>query len=202
MTLCNSRLPEQKAFTLIEVMVALTLFSLVMVATLSSFRTLSSTQLSVDAVTTRNDELRAVSSFLRDAFESAVLGAGRSRTSAGGAPEQRTVFEAGGDFLVWKTAMRFGESAGGAYVVRVARENNELVLRWQQMDRLGALQPWDAAESRTLVGNLQEFAVAGKIEYGGPWVDGELLSQAPQWVRLRLRASDRFWPDLIMQVAG
>jgi general secretion pathway protein J len=192
---------RHRGFTLIEVVVALTLFSLIMVATVTAFRTLASTQIAADRVTTRNDEMRAVSTFLRDAFESAVLGSNRSRTSAGGSRAERSVFELSAESLIWRTALLFGESAGGAYVVRVAREADELVLRWQQMGVYGELAPWSSVPSRTLVRGLQEFSVAYRPQYGDPWLADQTPSQTPRWVRLRLKASDRFWPDLIMQVA-
>jgi general secretion pathway protein J len=183
------------------VVVALTLFSLIMMATVTAFRTLASTQIAADTVTTRNDEMRAVSGFLRDAFESAVLGSNRSRTSAGGSPTERSVFELNADSLIWRTALHFGESAGGAYVVRVAREEDELVLRWQLMGAFGELAPWRSVPSRTLVRDMQEFAVAYRPAFGDPWLEDQSPSQTPRWIRLRLKASDRYWPDLVMQVA-
>jgi general secretion pathway protein J len=192
---------RRRGFTLIEVVVALTIFSLIMAATVSAFRTLAVTQVTVDTVAARNDQLRAVSSFLRDAFESAVLGATSGRTSLGGSLTERNVFEVSAESLIWRTAMLFGEASGGAYVVRVAREGADLVLRWQQMGGYGELAPWEDVPSRVLVDDLEEFSVAYRTAYGEPWMSGQSVSLTPQWVRLRLKASDRYWPDLVMQVA-
>ncbi|MEM9398488.1 MAG: prepilin-type N-terminal cleavage/methylation domain-containing protein, partial [Pseudomonadota bacterium] len=49
--------PSQ-GFTLVEVLVGISILSLVLLATVSGLRTLASTQLSLTAVATRNDELR------------------------------------------------------------------------------------------------------------------------------------------------
>ncbi|MEM1404590.1 MAG: prepilin-type N-terminal cleavage/methylation domain-containing protein [Pseudomonadota bacterium] len=190
-----------KGFTLIEVLVALTILSMVMVATVTGMRTLARTQVSLEAVTTRNDEVRAVSSFLRDAFESAVLGSSSGGLSLGGGQNEATVFEMSPTSLIWKTGLRFGESAGGSYVVRIADEAGDLALRWQQMGADGRLQPWNNVSSRTLVEGLQEFSVAYRRRLNGPWVSRWDSQGAPGWVRLRVKANDRFWPDLVMVVA-
>ena len=50
-------------FTLVEVMVALAIFSLVMLATVTGFRTLSNTAATIDRMTDRIDEVRSVSAF-------------------------------------------------------------------------------------------------------------------------------------------
>ena len=63
-----------QGFTLVEVMVSLAILSLVMLVTVSGFRTLGNTATSISAMTGRTDELRSVSMFLRDAFENSVGG--------------------------------------------------------------------------------------------------------------------------------
>ena len=56
-------------FTLVEVIVALGIFSLIMLATVSGYRTLGNTASTINHMTDRTDELRSVSTFLREAFE-------------------------------------------------------------------------------------------------------------------------------------
>ena len=51
-----------------------------------------------------------------------------------------------------------GEQFGGSYLLRVAREAELLVLRWQQGDASGQPEDWSLAQQRTLVEGLQEFA--------------------------------------------
>ena len=68
---CSGAIPVKsraQGFTLVEVMVSLAILSLVMLVTVSGFRTLGNTATSISAMTGRTDELRSVSMFLRDAF--------------------------------------------------------------------------------------------------------------------------------------
>ncbi|MDP5070926.1 MAG: prepilin-type N-terminal cleavage/methylation domain-containing protein, partial [Congregibacter sp.] len=122
------RLTPSRGFTLVEMMVSITILSLVMLATVTGLRTLASTQVSLGRVTDRNDEIRSVSSFLRDALESAVVGSSTGGLSVGGGSVEMTVFESSSSQLMWKTTMMFGESVGGSYVVRVAQESPNIVL--------------------------------------------------------------------------
>lgn len=188
-------------FTLVEMLVSITILSLVMLATVTGLRTLASTQNSLSVVTSRNDELRSVSSFLRDALEAAVAGSDSGGLSLGGGRNEATVFEAWNDGLLWRTSLLFGEAAGGSYVVRVAREGPQLVLRWQLPDQKGELDDWNNAPSRPLVENVQEFSVAYRRERDGPWKTTWDKRGLPGWVRLELRASERYWPEMILAVA-
>ena len=153
----------------------------------------------MDRLTLRNDEIRSVSSFLRDAMESAVLGGDTGGLSLGG--WERTLFEAGPTFLVWRSVVRFGESSGGSYAVRIALEGSEAVLRWQRTDALGHLGDWNKAASRAFITDVQNFDVAYRREADGPWLREWDNRGAPGWVRLQVRAGERFWPDIVMQVA-
>ena len=65
-----------RGFTLIEVVVSLAILSLVLLGTVTGLRTLGNTQVSLERVTQRADEVRTVSAFLRDLMEAAVVGSG------------------------------------------------------------------------------------------------------------------------------
>ena len=190
-----------RGFTLVEMMVAVTILSLVMLATITGFRTLAGTQSALTARMADNDEIRSVSSFLRDALESAVVGSDVGGLTLGGGGRDRTVFEAHGNRLLWKTTMLFGESEGGSFVVQVAREARAIVLRWQKPDAQGQFDEWNKAPARTLVDNVQEFSVAYRREPEEDWLEQWDEAGAPGWVRLRVRANERYWPDIVMEVA-
>ncbi|MEQ8517148.1 MAG: prepilin-type N-terminal cleavage/methylation domain-containing protein [Chromatocurvus sp.] len=189
-----------RGFTLVEVMVALTILTLVMLATVTGLRTLGNTQVAIERLTGRVDEMRSVSSFLRDTLNSAVTGSDTGGLTLGGGAGERTIFEVRPNALIWKAVILFGEGFGGSYVVRVAGEGGDLVLRWQEQNRFGEVGDWNKAPSRTLVSGLQEFTVAYRREPGGEWLSDWDKQGAPGWVRLRIRADDRYWPDLVMQV--
>jgi general secretion pathway protein J len=195
----RGRVPHQ-GFTLIEVMVALTILSLIMLATITGLRTLAKTQSTLERMTARVDEVRTVSGFLRDTLGSAVVGSNKSRLSLGGAPSEKTFFQASSDALAWKSTILFGESFGGAYLVRVAREGDSLVLRWQEPVRPGSIQDWGQAPSRLLVQNLDSFKVTFRPAYTSAWVDTIPRDTVPALVRLQIQSSGRHWPDLIATV--
>ena len=107
-------------FTLVEVIVALGIFSLIMLATVSGYRTLGNTASTIDRMTDRTDELRSVSTFLREALENAVVG-----TESGGGDELTfgasaasvapvAYFKVAKGGMEWRTKILFGEAYGGS----------------------------------------------------------------------------------------
>lgn len=195
-------------FTLVEVVVALAIMALVMLATVTAFRTLGNTANTLNAMTDRVDELRSVSSFLRDAFENAVVGAesggsdGLSFGGGGGDAKPAAYFKVRNGGVEWRSSMRFGESAGGTQFLRLTQSADKLVLLWQAPeDRLEPkLESWNQASSRTVLDKLEVFEIATKAELGEPWQVGADLRAPPALVRLVIKASGRFWPELIMPV--
>jgi len=191
-----------KGFTLVEVVVALAILSLVMLTTITGLRTLANTQTALDRMTGRIDEVRSVSSFLRDTLESAAIGSsGTGGLSLGGDDRESAYFNLTPDSLTWKSTILIGESFGGTYLLRVAREDDLLVLRWQEPGPSGEpQQDWNQAQERTLVEDVEEFELAWRPESGDDWRRQWGPGDTARWVRFQLRASGRYWPDLIMQV--
>ena len=191
-----------RGFTLIEVVVSLAILSLVLLGTVTGMRTLGNTQVSLERVTQRADEVRTVSAFLRDLMESAVVGSGTGGLTLGGGSFEAAYFRTGKGFLEWKTNLLFGESYGGTHVVRIGSEDGQLVLRWLEPDATSPkANKWEAAPSRVLVDDLEEFSAFLRSEYNEDWVKNwEDSALAPALVRLQIKASGRYWPELIMQV--
>lgn len=189
-------------FTLVEVVVALAILSLVMLTTITGLRTLANTQSTLDRITGRIDQVRTVSSFLRDTIESAAIGSSDGGGLAlGGSSREAAYLDITADSLTWKSTILIGESFGGTYLLRVAKEDDLLVLRWQEPGPSGEPgQDWGEAQERTLVEDLQEFELAWREDAGDDWQRQWEKGDVAGWVRLQLRASDRYWPELVMQV--
>ncbi len=196
------RMPRQAGFTLIEVMVALTVLSLIMLATITGLRTLGNTQGAIDRMTERVDDMRTISSFLRDNLESTIVGGASSGLSLGGSSSSgsSSFFELSPDSLVWKSSVLFGEGYGGTHFLRVAREDNELVLRWQVPPASGRPERWEEAPSRTMIHELEEMQVAFRRDYGGDWIERWDNRGLPALVRTRFKVAGRYWPDLVFEV--
>lgn len=190
----------QNAFTLVEVMVALAVLSLIMLATVTAMRTLANTQHTLERTMSRLDEMRTVSSFLRDQFEAAVLGANSSGLTLGGAPEEGAYFRGYGESVVWKATVKYGESFGGQYLLRVVRVDDALMLQWREMPRIIAEIDWADAQSRRLVDGVEDFDLWYRGSPADQWEKALGQGITPASIRLRIKTRDRYWPDLIVAV--
>lgn len=196
-----NRARSEGGFTLVEVVVSITILSLVMVALLAGLRTMGSTQVAIQGVVDRVDEVRTVSSFLRESLGTAVVGGiGGEELSFGGGAAETTYFRIQGDTLEWKSRVLFGENYGGSHFLRVAPEGGELVLRWQDSSDLPEPDDWHNAPHRVLLGSLDEFYLTIREEFGEVWQAPDDYRRPPQLVRLAIKARDRHWPDLIIPV--
>ncbi len=189
-----------RGFTLIEVMVALTVLSFIVVATVAALRTFANTQTSLNRLTERIDEVRTVSSFLRDQFESTVRGFNSQGLTLGGETEESAYFAGDAVSMAWKANVKFGESYGGKHLLRVAMEGDDLVMQWQITPATTYDVSWEGVESRRLVANVEDFSLAYRVDYGDDWVGQLDRGVIPALVRLRIKTRERYWPDLIMAV--
>jgi general secretion pathway protein J len=198
---CTGHRRAGRGFTLVEVVVALSILSLVMLATITGLRTLANTQVTLERMTDRVDGMRTVSSFLRDTLESAAPGSSSTGgLSLGGKSRDSAYFELMPDAIAWKSTILIGENFGGSYMLRVAREDDLLVLRWQEPSASGRPGDWSLAQERTLVEDLQEFEVSWRGDGQNDWQQQWGKNDKARWVRLQVRAADRYWPELIVEV--
>ncbi len=193
---------RQAGFTLVEVVVALSVLSLIMLATITALRTFANTQQSLDRMMTRVDEVRSVSTLLRDLVDSTARGLGGVEgLTLGGGPSDAAWFGGTAAELVFKANIMFGENFGGQYLLRLAREDGELVLRWQESRGDARNVSWEETPSRVMVQGLQLFEVAYRGSFGEDWVpEWPAGGAVPASLRIRLRSQDRFWPELVMGV--
>lgn len=190
-----------RGFTLVEVVVSLAVLSLIMLATVTALRTFANTQSTLERTTGRVDEMRTVTSFLRDMVEASVIGAdGSSGLTLGGGNTDIAYFRGGAEAMEWKATVKFGETYGGKFILRVSRQGDELVLQWQDSPRRLYDLDWSDAQSRLLVSDVDELSLAYRLEPRGPWeavLDDEVV---PSMVRVRLKVRGLYWPDLVMAV--
>lgn len=197
-----------QGFTLVEVMVSLAILSLVMLVTVSGFRTLGNTATSISAMTGRTDELRSVSMFLRDAFENSVGGKNvnnkRELTfgGAGSGGRPKAFFRVTNGGVEWRSKILFGEAYGGAYFLRLARQGNRLVLQWQEPEN--KLQPdeWTNQPRRVVLEQLESLDIWTRQGLTGEWKKGDIGDELPTHIKLVLKSNGKYWPELIMRVTS
>lgn len=192
-----------KGFTLVEVMVALTLLSLIMVATIAAMRTFGNTKTTIQQVTNRVDEVRVVSGFLRNTLGGAVPVA---RTGAFGDSFEQventgTYFWGGPTEIIWVSPLVAGANLGGAFVMRMAYVDGRLELKWHPYEATVGAYNWGELEPRVLLDNVEAFELGYLPAYGGDWVQdwpGSVLN--PVSVRLNIKARERYWPELVVRL--
>jgi general secretion pathway protein J len=188
-------------FTLVEILVVMTLLSLVMLALGAAMRTIAQTEQRVDLRLQRADELRVATNFLSSTLGRISARKSTVPTQAGTSTYQ---FSGNPDEAVWIGVMpaRFG--AGGRYFFRLALErfgsDRGLVIRFVPWTPGAVIPPWNTAESRVLVGGVQGMS----LEYAEP---NSGIGWQPQWreadklptrVRIALRTGTGDWPELII----
>jgi general secretion pathway protein J len=191
---------RERGFTLVEVMVALTLLSLVMLVLGAAIRSMGASAERIDARSASIDEMRVATTLLREI-------AGRPAAQRAEPPAPGLLFSGGPDAMSWIGVMpaRFG--AAGRHFFHLAVEpqpdgSTGLVLRfvpwrWEQK----VLPDWAQADSRVLVRHIGAAAFA----YGGDgmnqgwqkaWPIEEI--RLPPRVRLLLTAAGAEWPPLVL----
>ncbi len=192
-----------RGFTLIEVVIALAILSMMMVAVVSSLRTFANTKIALERMTGRVDEIRLVSGFLRRSIEGAIPavrhGVDVQAITFGGG--QTTYFSGAPSELTWVAPIAGGYSFGGAFLLQLRRENEQLVLRWQPYKANAENVTWDNLRPRVLLEDVEAFELAYRPSYEDDWErewDGAIKN--PVSVRANIKAGGRFWPELVMRL--
>ena len=206
----STRASRARGFTLVEVIVALAILSLVMLATVSGFRTLGNTATTISRMTDRSDELRSVSSFLRDAFENSVTGEGPGESASdaslsfggnsGMSPVPVRYLKLAPAAVEWRSKVLFGEAYGGSYFLRLAKREQRLELQWQDPEGKPEPEDWAGSPSREVLDGVQQFEVWHRMSPSAPWQQTVQEDELPSHVKLVIKANDKFWPDLVMRV--
>lgn len=193
---------RMSGFTLVEILVVMTLMSMVMLALGAAMRTIAQTEERVDQRLLRSDEMRVASAFL-----GSTLGRISARKTAPPADTKVSPFQFAGaaNEMVWVGVMPARYGAGGRYFFRLAAESPEgrpaLVIRFAPWSGDAGFPDWNTAQSRVLVPE----ATGVQLEYADE-VDSN-LAWLPQWphlqrlpgrVRISLRTPSGDWPFMVI----
>lgn len=190
-------------FTLVEMLVAMTLLSLLVLAMGSALRATAQTEERVDQRLARNDELRVTSGFLQS-----VLGrvSGLRRTGITSVDESPYLLRADSKELVWVGVMPARYGAAGRQFFRLSQANSgnsaALLLQFMPMNEPLLPADWEGATTEVLVRDLTDFSLqyqdAGqdKPEWQSAWESKERL---PTHVLVSLATRNSgVWPPLVV----
>lgn len=187
-----------RGFTLIEVVVALTLLAVILTGLISALVTFARTADRVDQRTLASDDVRLVYAFLRQSLgEAAPQLRQRPEDSAAVSWLQGTDAE-----LEWLGLMPARHGVGGLYHLRLGiGEGGDLVLRYLPYAGDDPPPDWSLASSHVLLRGLTGFAIAYRVldeyDWRPEWRDVEVL---PSRVRMAVARPGEVWPELIVPI--
>lgn len=161
-----------QGFTLVEVLIALTLLALLMLVLTSALRAMGQVESRVEQRIEAADDYRLTSALLDDAL-GRVSARRFSSGRAGDGPSQIPFFQAGPDALAWIGVMpaRFG--LGGRHYLRLALERgaagSQLVLRYAPWDGAPTYDAWGQAQGQVLAAPVGALGLRYMDPASGQW---------------------------------
>ncbi|MBP6598448.1 MAG: prepilin-type N-terminal cleavage/methylation domain-containing protein [Giesbergeria sp.] len=193
---------QQQGFTLVELLVVMTLLSLVMLAMGSALRTTAQTEERIDQRLQRADEMRVANGFLRE-----ILGrlSARKKATPTAVGENPFIFSGQSDALRWVGIMPARYGAGGRYHFWLRLEGDSagsaLVLRYAPWVDDSIAPDWEQAESYGLVVGTTALSIQYEDASVEPplWTDHWASpDRLPQRVMLQVQTANGLWPDVVI----
>lgn len=203
---------HQRGFTLIEMLLVISMSLLVMLAMGSALRTMAQSEERVGQRIQRNDQMRVTLQFLQQ-----IMGqADATRVPDLEAPaSRRPQFAMRPDAIQWVGLMPARHGAAGRFFFRLAVEESatgrDLTLRFVPAQAQTAFPDFSQSEKHILGRDVVDFSVEAKGVPSEPSADtvGDTLDWAGQWKsntdipqQVRLRWSDKWgaWPPLVVSM--
>lgn len=191
-----------KGFTLVEMLVVISLLSLIALGMGSALRATAQTGERVDRKLLDADELRVSSAFLRSVVGRIYAYRVNAPTAVGQPPY---FFEGRSDALVWVGIMPARHGVGGRYFFRLSLGElngvSGLLLQFLPWDSALGQPDWTQAEGRVLVPNATGLqlhytnTVIDQPRWSGNWDAPDAL---PDRVMISLRTATGSLPDLVI----
>jgi general secretion pathway protein J len=198
---------SQRGFTLLELLVVMSLLSIIMIGLVSALRTMAQTESKIDARLERLDEIRVARTFLQQTLT-------RVSTMALDAPgatgKTMIPFVATPDSLTWVGILPARPNVGGRHFFRLAIEDTsvgrELVLRFSPWAPDIIFSEWSSAQSRVLLRGIGQMKIQAQgllpdrystaQAWPKGWQDGwPIADSLPEQVRLGLVDTQGEWPE-------
>lgn len=206
------RVNSEAGFTLLELLVALTLLGLVFAALFGEMRFATRAWDAADAKLDRNSELLSVHSFLRQRFQQIHV---TSRTEEPDSIDSTAVFSGNGRSMDFLGTMPANIADGGFYEISLSSEiggdGTDLFISWRPFDEDRTSSVPDGPDnSRVLLRGIREvrFAYFGKSAetLAAQWWDiWPSRDTAPSLIRMQVLFEDddrRSWPEMVVAPAN
>jgi general secretion pathway protein J len=199
---------SQRGFTLLELLVVMTLLSVIMIGLVSAMRTMAQTESKIDQRLQRLDEIRVARSFLQQTLSRVSA----MTIDAPGATGKKIIpFVATPNSLSWVGILPARPNVGGRHFFRLAiedtpGENRELVLRFSPWQPDLLFTDWPNAEARILVKGITQINIQAQGQapegrtpaepWPKEWQKGwPVVDTLPERVRITLADAQGDWPE-------
>lgn len=184
-----------RGFTLIEVVVALTILSLISLATVTALRTIAMTKERLEQTSARTTELRVISSFLRRVLVDALPVIDESSV------RRDTLLKGSASELIWVAPFSASRRFGGIMLFRLYVHDSSLMLETQPFYGSRHKVTWDSADPFLLVPDLDSIEFSYFQSGAQEWLDSWFGRPGnPDRIRIRVMAGKRYWPDIIVRL--
>ncbi len=196
-------------FTLVELLVVMSLMSLIMLAMGGALRGMGQTEQRMDQRLARMDEFRVAVSFIQTALGN-VSARKSDALPASGKPS--VLFEGAEQSVSWVGVMPARDGAGGRYFFKlsvepltgdttaIGTEDQGVVIRFLPFVT-GSAVDWSLAEQRVLVERVQGMTLAYEDRREAPFVWSSVWpveDRLPYTVKLQIRTAHGEWPPLFV----
>ena len=191
------RVYKDQGFTLLEMLVALTLLALLLTVTFTSFVTLNQSAQRIETMSIDNHRFVSVSRFVMDKLASAQPVEWLSEGSNFLNSNESDLFLAGSDHeLTWLGVMSPTQNLGGVHFMRlILKDQQSLIFQWIPFDEL--TPDWTRAQEYTLINGISALSIeyfnASTSEWTTEWGANQGL---PRSIRVSVTEADVRWPDL------
>lgn len=197
----TARRMRSSGFTLVEVVIALSLVSVIMMGLITAFVTFGNTSARVDRRAFESDDVRLVHGFLRESLASASPRLYLREDDGANVP----AFVGEDVRLTWLGLMPARHGVGGLYHMRIDLERDDrggrLMLRYLPFRADEPEPDWADAAEHLLLDGVSEFVLAyrqlGSDEWRTDWHDEHVL---PGHVLIGLSLAEARWPALVVRV--